>query len=216
MFTFGPSSRGASAPPTPILAASAATGFAFVSGQSLTMPSGIVAGDLLVAVLSTYSYEANSYAGWTFVASETSTPTRLVIVAKIAAGGDTLTTGMPGTAWASGLVMRITGCDSLAKLYASSSAISSTTTPDSPAVTPAGGDSNYLVIPVLAWSANASNLSSGPSGYGTPVQTSNPDSSNKTGSAFASAQLAGSSFDPSTWAITVACNCSRFTLAARG
>lgn len=133
------------------------------TGESITMPSGIVSGELLVAVVATADVTTLSASGWTEVynTSRASTITTAILT-KTAAGSDTMTLTVSPDKQGTAIVMRVSGADT-ASLEATS-ANGKSTSADGPSHTPTGGSDDYLYL-ALAGIDRSGTCSAGPSGY---------------------------------------------------
>jgi hypothetical protein len=156
---------GAPTAPTPVLESVATNMFnAGTSDTScaMTMPSGIVAGELLLHLF-TYNNRSPEpvigAAGWTLVVNLPCDGNRgMSLYKRTATGSDSLTvtndSGRPST----GITMRISGATNIS--YSSQSI----PTDDFPALTPAEGLQNYLWL-VLSGGANQASVA--PTDFGT-------------------------------------------------
>ena len=125
----------------PVVASSNSTGgtYAF-GGVAQNMPSGIAAGDLLIAFAASDESDTLSASGWTSITNKTDSGlfVRLVVFAKIADGGDTMTLVSDGFNDYATVIARITGhavSDVAADILKGTAAEGSDAAPDPPSVT---------------------------------------------------------------------------------
>lgn len=154
------------------------------TSHSVTMPSGITVGDLLVVA---FSFNAGTIAtasassDWTELedSSVVSSGPSLAIFYKIAEGSDALTVTTSTGASSSCVALRISDASDI-EVASSPISDSSSTNADPPSISPDADAQDYLFIAVMA--AIASSLTAGPSGYsnfttvtstGTSVTSSN-------------------------------------------
>lgn len=179
---------------------------AFVNSQPCIMPSGVVAGDLLIALFASLATPSitSFTAGWTQLATTigVSANLRFTIFAKIATGGDSLTVNLSGATLASSAAFRVTGCDSVSKIAALVSIANSTANPDPPAVTPSPGVGSYLAIAAVGWTNTTSAVAGYPTGFSNTQTNGAPPVSNRLGVATAErAYTSVSSIDPGPFTI---------------
>lgn len=163
-FRFG---GGASSPPKLETTSTYTTGGASLSTHNVTLPSGIVAGDFLVAAFYNDTSATASASGWTTVgtANRDSAGDRLTVFSRIATGSDTLSVITSSAQEATCVVARISGADTIQFVAADYFNVS---TIDIPAITPSGGLKPYLFIAGTSVVYNIV-LTAGPAGYATQI-----------------------------------------------
>jgi hypothetical protein len=134
------------------VAGSAETSGVATSPVSANMPSGITAGELLVAIVGTdgaATAAAGGAEGWTQVnTAANASAVRETVLAKVAAGGDALTLTLGSAVDSATQVMRITnhGVSNVATDIAVGTAATGTdTAPNPPSVTPAANTPNLFI-----------------------------------------------------------------------
>lgn len=163
-----------------------------------TMPSGITAGDLLIAHSSAGAQESASTsatAGWTKLSAvqRSSGTCTASIWGKVAVGSDTITiTGTNNTTHVA-IVSRYTGhsvtSGNIASLPIAVGALNIATA-DPPILTPAGGSAEYLWLAIFSSAGGA--ITAGPSGYSNfNAQGANPCTAFATKAATASSENPG-------------------------
>lgn len=198
----------------------------FTTSHSVTMPSGISAGDLILVVFSnnstgtTQSIDTGvSGVNWSTLATVADTSNiRTVVYAKIAAGGDALTITTSASAWTSRTAYRISGCDSVAKVYTQTQAIQVNAAPDPSSFAPSFGSAAYLWIACAQWLGAASpiSLSGYPSTYVGTQTSSAPDATNKCGSGSAETTTTAASENPGAFTLSASTNNRCQVIAVRG
>jgi len=136
------------------------------TSHAITMPSGIVAGDLLLAVFTSDGVVTSSAAGWTELGDESSDANQQAIYYKVAEGSDTLTVTTSASEQSSHIVLRIENGGTPTATVASSTA----TTNANPPSHDAGSSAKYLWIATGGWDGFQSSIvinevSSPPAGY---------------------------------------------------
>ena len=135
-------------PAFPLVAATSKALTAAGTSHAITLPSGIVAGNLLLLFFATDG--DNSVTDWDgFTQIYTGEDTRDIsfhIGWKIAAGSDTCTLTVSDSEEGSHICYRITGHDTSQMPEASTGSIADTSTPDPDELTPTGGAKDYLWI----------------------------------------------------------------------
>ena len=153
---------------TPVVAARASASTAFGTSHSITLPSGITAGDLLVVVFysgTSTSTPSTSSSGWSMSAVSTSSNGCGAVFYKVATGSDALSVTTATSAVARHVSLRITGASGTPTI---TSTTGTSAAPDPPSVTPAGGSADYLYIAAAGESAvgvTSTTITSAPSGY---------------------------------------------------
>lgn len=114
------------------------------TSHAITMPASIVSGNLLVAFVLTgqTGYAVTPSAGWTELTTS-SNGTLMKCFYKTAAGGDSLTITVALNRRLSARVFNIAGWSAL---YGRDWAAASTSNPNPPPLTPAGGSAEYIWI----------------------------------------------------------------------
>lgn len=136
-----------------------------VTGHGIGLPTGIVAGNLLLVVVTMSGTGAvtintgTSGTNWSIIGNVTSATSRSLVIAKIAEGGDALALTTSTARAASYVGLRITGAGGLPT---AASATGSDANPEPPSAT-ASGDANRLWV--AARSTTSALTSSAPTGY---------------------------------------------------
>jgi hypothetical protein len=116
-------------------------------GASINMPSGIVAGNLLIAFCAGDTAVSYTASGWDEITGQANgTASQLTIFAKIAAGGDSMTLVGEANDYAV-VVVRISGhgvSNVTTDIYKGTAATGSSSTPDPPTLSPSPGALDYL------------------------------------------------------------------------
>jgi hypothetical protein len=167
---------GAADAPSAFIAARAETS-ATASPVAVTMPSDVVAGDLLIATVSTdaaATVAAGGGEGWTNITDTANgSAVRLNILAKIAAGSDALNLTLGSADDSATHVMRIVdhGVANVATdIEVGTAATGTSTAPDPPSVTPAA-NANNLFIAVAASDDDDDIVTFAPTSYTAEAQT---------------------------------------------
>ena len=179
--------------PAPVVESRTAALGGFTNSHSITLPSGMSAGDLLLVVFTCQGTTSAYAAGWSLIYSHTGPGTTLhtAVFAKVAAGGDTLTVSTWNEAWSASASLRISGCNDVAKIE-----ITGAESDNPPSLSPAHGVANYLAVAALGW-YGVGDATAFQSGYTGTQSTGNPGGSNRTGAATAEKTLAmAASEDP--------------------
>ena len=183
----------------PVVQSTANSNSGSTTNHSVTMPTGIEAGDLLLAFFTTNSDSTvNTPAGWTKLVDQTE-PTfpdiRLAVYSKRAVGGDSLTVVTNNNETSAHCVYRIY-TDNEAEAAAVGAA-SASANPNPPPLTPTGGAQDFLWF--AAFGSTGVTVSSYPSNY-----TDNQVSNTAGGRSIAAAtrNLDASSEDPGTYTIS--------------
>lgn len=132
--------------------------------HTISMPAGIEAGDILVALFSCDGTATHTpSAGWTQLATAVrSTNVRGSAFWKVAAGSDTLTVTTSAGEASSHIVYRISGAGISAPDVATANGFG---VPDAPSLSPAGGSAEYLWI-AAAMSDGQSTVNAAPADFG--------------------------------------------------
>jgi hypothetical protein len=124
---------------------------------TVVMPAGLTTGDLLIATVSTdgaATAAAGGSEGWTQIsATSNASAVRLTILAKIAAGSDSLSLTLGSAVDSTTHVMRITGhgvSNVVSDIAIGTAATGTSTTPDPPSVTPAANEPNLFIAVAAA------------------------------------------------------------------
>lgn len=199
----------------PTVAATALSSYATndAGARSATLPAGISAGHLLVAIFA-FSAERtfSDPSGWTRLSYASSSGTAaLAVFYKIAAGSDANPSITPsGTTRSAHITFRITdhGAASTAP-EVGTSATGSSTTPNPPSLAPSWGSEDTLWLALGAGMAGAVNS------YPTSYSNGLSQAASTVVAMSAERQLAASSEDPSTFALNASGNWTAQTLAVR-
>ena len=166
--------------------------------HNVTMPSGITAGDLLLVWFTrNFGLPTSTPSGWTQLAVVGSS-SRSVLYGKIAAGGDTCAVPHDGSYWCQSSSWRISGCDSLSKVFTSTGV----ETADPDAISGLAS-ADYLTLALFS-STGASTFTGYPAGYGDQFYTSNTPQQASAEKTFSS--VTGE--DPGTFTTTNSLPCS--------
>lgn len=168
-------------PPAPVLASQTVANLGFATSWSITAPSGVAAGNLLLVLVSTYAggqTPATTSTGWTRIAqldSALGAGMKSSLFAKIATGSDALTVNVNASSNTFGAYSywRITGCDAVSKVSATSKE-NGTTTATIPFDEHAPGDGllERLWIAATSWAGTVGiTVSAFPAGYGSTQQS---------------------------------------------
>jgi hypothetical protein len=155
----------------PLIVARASTAAVADSSVAVTMPSGVTAGDLLIATVSTdtaVTAAAGGGEGWTQIsAASNGSDVRLTILAKIAVGGDTLNLTLGAAVDSATHVMRITDhavSNVATEIALGTAATGNDNAPNPPSVTP-GATLKNLFIAVAASDDDDDNNVFAPTNY---------------------------------------------------
>ncbi len=137
---------------------------------AMNMPSGINAGDLLIAAVACDGPQrvVTFTGGWTVLANDVSdNSVSLAVAYKQAAGGDTLSVSINQFEAGACRVVRISGAEAVATQppEVGGEATGESATPAVPPVTPTGGAKDYKFIAWCAHSTGLTALTSGPTNY---------------------------------------------------
>lgn len=135
-----------------------------VTSLVCNMPSGITAGDVLVAIVTADGSQTISASGWTaLTANQTLSGSGATARAfwKVAAGSDTLTVTVPASERIAVVVVRASSASNAQATWATGSA----TPAAPPTINPSGGTRDYLFLVGIAFASSAANPSADPSGY---------------------------------------------------
>jgi hypothetical protein len=203
-------------PPTPTVPVTPGNvSFVAATSHPATMPTGIVAGDLLLIIMCNDSAQTpTNPGGWTLIAQGTLSggTVTLSVWGKIAAGGDTFTSTTGAASTSCLQAYRInTWFGSLAGVTLNGIATGSSTTPDPPSLTAGWTDrSLWLAIEGLAGS---------PGLTGTPANYTNPQDTNPGGGTCelrtARRQFFATTENPGTFTISPSGAWGTFTFAVR-
>lgn len=197
----------------------------FSNSHSVTMPSGVVAGDLILVVFSCSAASTTqaintgvSGSNWSTLFTVADSAIRTVAYAKIAEGGDALTITTSASAWTSRTAYRISGCDSVAKVYAQTQVVQSNNAPDPASFAPSFGSAEYLWIACVQWNGASSpiSLTGYPSSYVGTQTSSAPDAANKCGSGSAELTATAASENPGAFALSTSVLNRCQVIAVRG
>lgn len=161
----------AGATPAPGVISVATTPFTATNDVSFNMPSGISAGEFLIAVVSNYGSARAADAGWTTQHNAVNTASQLIVATKVATGGDTFVSTCALPQEACGFVLRISGANPSLVYKAtgnSQTLVSVNPSLPAPSLSPAPGLRNWLWLAALsaAPGAGGGSLSgTGPAGY---------------------------------------------------
>jgi hypothetical protein len=178
------------------------------SSITATMPYGLTAGDLLIANVSTNdaaTATAGGGEGWTQItAASNASAVRLTILAKIAAGGDTLNLTLGSAVDSVTHVMRVVDHDVsnvASDIVAGTPATGTSSSPNPPAVVPAASDANlFIAVAASDDDDNANAFAS--SGYVREVQAYSASSTSSCMIQVGYLQLVtGASQDPGNFAL---------------
>lgn len=165
-----------------------------VASHPITMPASVAVGELLTvlfAVSANCTVSITSGTGWTISDQDAITGLTTAIITKIADGSDTLTLGTSVSGTSQFISHRITGSNGTV----SNSSVSNgtTSTPNPPSHTPAGGSKKYLWL-VMISTTSSRTLTTPSSGF-----TAVLDNSGAGGSLSSSQRnFQGSSLDPAS------------------
>lgn len=197
----------------PIVQATANSSTGSVTSHAVTMPSGITAGDILVAFfVCSGGVTISSHSGWTLEANVLSraSTNRLLIVSKVAAGSDTLTVVTSSGTQAAHAVYRIKS-DSADVEVTTFSSTTATANPNPPSLTPTGGSDDYLWIAAVA--SGGVTVSAYPTNYSSN-QVTNAAGAYTIGAA--TYNKTGTSEDPGTFTISSSADTVAATVSIDG
>src|SRR5574341_1316784 len=189
---------------------STATSFSCTTASSvdpITMPSGIVAGDLLIVIHSTDLNGGTRTwdGGFNEILDDTTTNTNIGVAYKIATGGDTLTVTRSAQDRFSAIALRITAASwhGTTPPEISTIATGSSTTPDPNSVTASWGAADNLFIAFHGHDTTTANASVTvwPANYA-QNQIEGPYCSSSGEPNLATRELAAASDDPGTFTIS--------------
>jgi len=137
-----------------------------VTTHTVTMPSGVVSGDLLVALLAVDGTPVITFSGWTQLWDDSQgTAVQGAGYYRVSDGtegaDETFTTD--ASQQSAHVVLRISGDNGVPEAPASAGGNNSS--PNPPAVTPAGGSDDYLYIAVAAHDDGTVTVTGFPTGY---------------------------------------------------
>jgi hypothetical protein len=200
---------GAADAPSAFIAARAETS-ATASPVAVTMPSDVVAGDLLIATVSTdaaATVAAGGGEGWTNITDTANgSAVRLNILAKIAAGGDALNLTLGSADDSATHVMRIVdhGVANVATdIEVGTAATGTSAAPDPPSVTPAANANNLFIV-VAASDDDDDIVTFAPTNYTAEAQTKSTTGTSSCLIQVATRYIAtGSAVDPAAGALNL-------------
>ena len=187
-----------------------------VTSQAINMPSGITAGETLLAFIAVDGDRTFGHTGWDVVANvvgtDGTTPSpRLLILKRTAAGGDTLTLTISSAEQLAAIIWRVSGAGSIEAATAVSSAIGSSLDP--PSLTPTFGAQNTLWIAVAANDNGNRTITGYPTGYSNNQQNEATASVGGAGVATASLKSATASQDPAAFTLSASNSWATATVA---
>lgn len=205
----------------PIVAATNTSSASTSTTPSVSLPSGIVAGDLLLAFVSNQTAitgrNVSWPAGWTELYDKSGSQYGQAGAYRVADGseGASITVTMSGSVSNTAhITLRITGVKSgQAPEAGAATAVSSTANPDPPSLTPSWGSDNDLWI-AIAGGAAVSSVSAYPTNYADNQLTS--ANSGFARIAVSTRNLNAASEDPGTYTWSGATNSIAETIAIRG
>lgn len=164
----------------PVVQTKATVGSAGSTSHPITLPTGVTAGDLLLVIFGVRSnptVSVGSGTGWTKLGQQSqATAQTTAIFYKIATGSDALTLSTTTSQRSTAGTYRITGASGVVE---GAGAGATSTNPDTPNLTPAGGAKDYLwistssivigTVSASAAPASYTNLTNYPSGAGTGI-----------------------------------------------
>ena len=132
------------------------------TSQSPTLPTGVVAGNLIIQTMTCPAATTISAfsSGWTKLQDTTGGGTRLAVFAKIATGTDSLTITLSPASFATFGGLRLSGTISSLSNVVSSIVAGL----DPPSVTPSHGADAYTAITVLGW-VDVNSITTYPTNY---------------------------------------------------
>jgi hypothetical protein len=153
---------------SPVVVTRANTTKVFGTSLGVTLPSGLTAGDLILVIGAEQGNQTSTASGYSVIYQSAGPGSNMTvsILGRIATGADTCTINGT-TGWRTATAFRITGCSSLAKVYATSTNNhASTLVVDPPNLNPGVGPKNWLAIAgVIHYGLMTPSVY--PSGYGT-------------------------------------------------
>jgi len=214
-------------PPAPVVESQTVANLAFSTSWSITAPSGIQAGDLLLALVSTYAggqTPATTSTGWVKLAElngASGSGRKSSLFAKIATGSDALVASVnpSSNTWGSYLYWRISGCDSTDKVTATRRELNTgSTSVVFEELTPAGGLRDRLWIAAHVWSGTTGATTTAFSGsYANGQQSAAPADTNRTTSGSARRTLQSFSEQPGNATFSTTTNAYQaWTIAVSG
>jgi hypothetical protein len=189
------------------------------TSRSINMPSGIVAGDLLLAVVASDGNTTFGHTGWDKTSEQTcvsggNTQARGFILTRTATGSNTLTLTTAASEMVAAVVYRISGWSAFEVAGLGSTATS--TAPNPPSLNPAGWDvEDTLWIAACAHDQGQRTVSGYPANY--TLNQTNARGSNTGGCGVGAAgrQNAVASEDPAAFTISTAEEWAAWTIAVR-
>lgn len=170
-----------------------------VTSFSATMPASIVSGNKLVALVAADDAPTLSAAGWTKVGqADQFGNVTLAVFQKTATGGDTLTVSVASVNHVAVQVVQIEN----ASVIEASFATGTSTAPDPPSRTLAGGTKDALVLAVAAHDDGNDSVTGIPAGYAQVGSGAKVALSNGVGLAVAAKDISAASEDPAAFAIS--------------
>ena len=190
------------------IAATAASTSGSVTSYTVSLPTGIVAGNLLIAVVGNNGDRTHTWpAGWTELTDDLNgSISSATIGYRVANGseGASITVTASSAAPSAHVAVRITG--SFGTPVASSVATGSSTAPDSSVVSRGNG---RLYLAIFGGRNNSFTINSPPSGY----TTSRSSITGSASAAIAFLQSSAATSDPSAWSLSGSCNWVARTVA---
>lgn len=185
------------------------------TSHSITMPSGIVAGDLLVIIFGTRANTTTSLSGWTELADAN----YVHIYTKVAVGGDTATISS-GSSRSAHVVYRISGdngADSANVSATVGAQAGASTTPDPPSHTPAwsADDTLWIALTVFDNDGDTTTVDGIPASYTDEVSKDDNNGAVSTHIGTARRENATGTEDPGTFTIANSKVSTSATLAIR-
>lgn len=176
-----------------------------VTTHNITLPSGIVSGDLLIAILALDGDNADSTwpGGWDEMIDLISTRNRMSIGRRVADGteGATVDVTTDNSRESAHIAYRISGHDSSQVPEISTGATGASITPDPDSLTPTGGAKDYLWL-AIAGTDSELTVSAFPSSYVDGIEQNSEAGSFGTTAASAQRELNAASEDPGTFTMS--------------
>lgn len=175
--------------------------------HAFTLPTGITAGDLLIAFLGFNAATTATWPGdWTAL---TSGSQARHLGYKVAAGGDSLSITSGASSKSSHLSWRITGHEAPATQAPEfTSATATSLTPDPPSITPTGGSKDYLILAMFRQAGEEADddtwCNSAPTNYTNLIQVTSGIAgvaSTNCSAAGAERQITTATEDPGTFSV---------------
>lgn len=189
------------------------------TSPSLTLPSGITAGDLLIMAFCVDSTTPTPTwpSGWTQIFTHTATEIQLQARYRIADGSEgasiSLTTGNFGSCY---FGYRITGHDAATAPATTGNTTSNNNQPNPASLNPSGWDiEDTLWIAMCGWDNGTTSLSSYPTDYSSNQLTNRWNNSDGVGIAAATREVAAASEDPGVFTISTSIRWAARTIAVR-